>query len=336
MKHLLHIKLMSQTIPPWLLFFYTVPAKPGNLRMKVWRRLLKMGAISLKGSVYLLPATDDHLEALHWLAAEVAGLGGEAAFVKTERIETMGREEIIALFNAQRESDYASLEASLETKEVELGSLEQQLDVKGWEGLQGPFRKLLKEHRAIRAIDFFHAASGTALQKRLELFEERLNRLTKQPRPTQAEPAGPRRKEEYRDRVWMTRKNPFVDRMASAWLIRRFIDPGARFEFLEEGRMPAETPGAVSFDVPGGDFSHHRDRCTFEVLAEAFGLRGKVLRKMAEVVHELDLKDGKFANPQASGVETILLGIRKTAKDDAAALEEGIAVFARLYAALSK
>jgi len=326
---------MSQILTPWLLFFYTVPAKPGNLRMKVWRRLLKMGAVSLKGSVYLLPASEDHLEALHWLAEEVAGLGGEAAFVKAERIETMGHEEVIALFNAQRQSEYAPLEAALENLEVQLGSLEQQPDVEGWEAGQGIFRKLLKGYRAIRNLDFFHSPGGSALQKRLELFEERLKQLTAQPQPTGSEPPGPKRKEEYRDRVWMTRKNPFVDRMASAWLIRRFIDPGARFEFPEEGRKPYETPGAVSFDVPGGDFSHHRDRCTFEVLAEAFGLRSKALGKMAEVVHELDLKDGKFPNPLAAGVESILTGIRKTAAGDLESLEEGIKVFERLYAALS-
>ena len=101
-------------------------------------------------------------------------------------------------------------------------------------------------------------------------------------------------------------------------------------------RLLPEFPDAVSFDLPGGDFSHEQDRCTFEVLLEAFALRGKALRKIAEVVHELDLKDGKFSNPQASGVETILLGIRKTAKDDREALEEGIKTFERLYAALSK
>src|SRR5512143_313863 len=98
MKQMLHNKLMLQE---WLLFFYTVPAKPGNLRMKVWRRLLKLGAVSLKGSVYLLPFSEDHFEALHWLTQEVAGLNGEAAFARVSGIETMKPAEIIALFNAQ-------------------------------------------------------------------------------------------------------------------------------------------------------------------------------------------------------------------------------------------
>jgi hypothetical protein len=327
---------MSQNNPKWLLFFYTVPAKPGNLRMKVWRRLIKMGAASLKGSVYILPHSEDHLEALHWLTEEVSSLGGEAAFAKVERIETMGDEEIVSLFEAQRANDYAPIATALEALEGQMSSLEQQQDPKGLERVKGTFQKLLKDYRAVQGIDFFNCPQGSDLQERLERFEERFTQLAAHPQSESPKSAGPRSKEDYQGRVWVTRRNPFVDRMASAWLIRRFIDSQARFEFLETNRMVAAVLNGVSFDVPEGDFTHEQDRCTFEVLLEAFGLRGKVLRKMAEVVHDLDLKDGKFANPQASGVETILLGIRRTAKDDREALEEGIKTFERLHAALSK
>ena len=327
---------MSQKNPQWLLFFYTVPAKPGNLRMKVWRRLLKLGAVSLKGSVYLLPYSEDHLEALHWLTEEVAGLGGEAAFVKAGRIETLSDAEIVSLFNAQRDQDYAQIDAALEALEVQLSSLEQQQDQPGLDRFHGAFQKVLKDYRGIQALDFFQCPRGSLLQERLELFEERLQKLSPPPPVERPKSTGPRSKEDYQARVWVTRAHPFVDRMASAWLIRRFIDPQARFEFLEKDQKVTGLPEAVSFDLPGGDFSHEQDRCTFEVLLEAFALRGKALRKIAQVVHELDLKDGKFLSPQAGGVETILLGIRKTAKDDQEALEEGIKVFERLYAALSR
>ncbi|MDP3181305.1 MAG: chromate resistance protein [Desulfobaccales bacterium] len=304
--------------------------------MKVWRRLIKMGAASFKGSVYILPYSEDHLEALHWLTGEVASLGGEAAFVKVGRIESLDDEKIKALFKAQRENEYTPIEAPLEALEVQLSSLEQQEDPKGLDKVKVTFQKMLKDYRVIQAIDFFHSPKGSGLQERLERFEERFKKLTAQPQVERPKLAGPKKKDDYQDRVWVTRKTPFVDRMASAWLIRRFIDPKARFEFLEKEKVIAEIPNAVSFDVPGGDFSHQQDRCTFEVLLETFSLRGKTLRKMAEVVHELDLKDGKFLNPQVSGVESILLGIRKTAADDRDALEEGIKVFERLYAALSK
>ena len=327
---------MSQYIFNWLIFFYTVPAKPGNLRMKVWRRLLKMGAASLKGSIYILPYSEDHLEALHWLVGEVSSLGGEASFAKVERIETMVDEEIVSLFQAQRANDYVPIATALEPLEVQLTSLEQQQDPKGLERVKGTFQKLLKDSRAVQGIDFFHCPQGSDLQERLEHFEERFTQLAAHPQAARPKPAGPRSKADYQGRVWVTRRNPFVDRMASAWLIRRCIDPQARFEFLEKERMVAAVPHGVSFDVPEGDFTHEQDRCTFEVLLEAFSLRVKALRKIAEVVHDLDLKDGKFANPQASGVETLLLGIRKTAKDDHEALEEGIKTFEWLYAALSK
>jgi len=295
-----------------------------------------MGAASLKGSVYILPYSEDHLEALHWLTGEVASLGGEALFARVGAIETMGDEEIMALFNAQRQNEYAPLEGALEALEVQLSSLEQQEDPKGLERLKVTLQKLLKDFRVIQGIDFFHSPQGSGLQARLERFEERFTKLAAQPPAKRPKLIGLERKADYQDRVWMTRRHPFVDRMASAWLIRRFIDPKAQFEFLQNDRMPVETPNAVSFDVPGGDFSHQQDRCTFEVLLETFGLRGKALRKMAEVVHELDLKDGKFPNPLTVGVESILVGIRKTAPGDREALEEGIKVFERLYAALWK
>jgi len=327
---------MSQKQFLWLLFFYTVPAKPGNLRMKVWRRLLKMGAVSLKGSVYMLPYSEDHLEALHWLTGEVASLKGEAAFTRVERIETMGDEEIVTLFQAQRENDYTPIASSLEPLEAQLSTLEQQMDTRGMERLKGAFQRLRKDYRAIRDIDFFKSPQGIALQKRFEGFEERLRKLTAHPPEERPKLLGPKKKEDYQNMVWTTRPHPFVDRMASAWLIRRFIDTQASFEFMERDQEPSEVSNAVSFDVPGGNFSHHQDLCTFEVLMDVFSLRGQPLRKIAEIVHELDLKDGKYSHPQASGVESILLGIRKTAKDDRQALKEGIEVFERLYAALSK
>ena len=304
--------------------------------MKVWRRLLKIGAVSLKGSVYLLPFSEDHLEALHWLTEEVASLEGEAAFTKVEGIETMGDGEIVALFQAQRENDYKPIAAALDALEVQLSSLEQQHDPKGLERVKGTFRKLLKDYRAVQGLDFFHCRQGANLQGRVDRFEVRFSKLTAQPRTERPVPAGPRNKEDYQRKVWVTRRNPFVDRMASAWLIRRFIDSQARFEFLEKDWPGAGGPAGVSFDVPEGNFSHEEDRCTFEVLLEVFSLRAKILRKIAEIVHDLDLKDGKFANTQTSGVETILLGIRKTAANDREALEEGVKVFERLYAALSK
>ncbi len=229
---------MSHITYQWLLFFYTIPAKPGNLRMKVWRRLLKIGAVSLKGSVYLLPFSDDHLEALHWLTEEVSNLGGEAAFVKVEHIETLGDDDILTLFNNQRDNEYTPINSALEALEVQLSALEQQQDMPGLERVKEALQKIRKDYGAVQALDFFHSSRGSALQERLDFFEERLEMLSPPPRIEKPKSIGPKRKEDFQAKIWLTRRHPFVDRMASAWLIRRFIDPQARFEFLEKDQIP--------------------------------------------------------------------------------------------------
>jgi hypothetical protein len=131
--------------------------------------------------------------------------------------------------------------------------------------------------------------------------------------------------------VWITRKKPFVDRMASAWLIRRFVDKNASFDFIDEKDAEAVGKGSVVFDMRGGEFTHAGDMCTFQVIIKSFGLKDKTLKKIAEIVHDLDMKDEKYKATEAKGLEDILIGIRKTAKDDDDALEKGMAVFEMLY-----
>jgi hypothetical protein len=135
----------------------------------------------------------------------------------------------------------------------------------------------------------------------------------------------------YRGRIWVTRVHPFVDRMASAWLIRRFIDPAASFQFIQEGDLSKVTSDGVVFDMRGGEFTHQGDLCTFEVLVKTFNIRDKAVKKIAEIVHDLDVRDDKYDNPEDAGVEEILTGIRKTAKSDADGLERGMAAFEMLY-----
>ena len=211
---------MSHKSYHWLLFFYTIPAKPGNLRMRVWRRLLKIGAVSLKGSVYLLPFSEDHLEAFHWLTEEVSNLGGEAAFVKVEHIETLGDDDILTLFNNQRDNEYTPINSALEALEVQLSALEQQQDMPGLERVKEALQKIRKDYGAVQALDFFHSPRGSALQERLDFFEARLKKLSLPPRIEKPKSIEPKRKEDFQAKIWLTRRHPFVDRMASAWLIR--------------------------------------------------------------------------------------------------------------------
>jgi len=115
----------------------------------------------------------------------------------------------------------------------------------------------------------------------------------------------------------VTRKRPFIDRMASAWLIRRFVDPAATFRFINEEDADRLSTGEIAFDLQGGEFTHHGELCTFEVLVRSFGIKDKAVRKIAEIVHDLDVKDDKYGNSSGSGIEEILIGIRKTIKEDA-------------------
>lgn len=327
-----------QPKPPagWLLFFYSVPSKPVSSRMKVWRRLMGAGAVQLKGAVYVLPSTEEHHEFLQWLTADIASMNGEAAFVKVARVETVEDAELIDLFNRQRERDYHGLGKELDEVERRLNSIKKGTRPQDLKGLRARLARLLRDFDALEAVDFFSSAAGRALRKRLEAAKGEMDSFGHAdiPRAPQAV-VTPKRREEYRKRVWATRRRPFVDRMASAWLIRRFIDRDAVFTFFNEKTGAGLAPGAVAFDVHGGEFTHTGDLCTFEVLLKSFGLKDKVLRTIAALVHELDTKDGKYRTPEAKGMEELLSGIRKTAGSDAEALEKGMALFEMLYASKS-
>lgn len=324
----------STNAQEWLLIFYSVPANPVSARMKIWRKLAKAGAVQLKGAVYLLPASEEHEELLQWLIGEVRSLGGDGAFVRTPEIRTMTEKDIRALFLHRTEEELSRLEKQLEIVERKVQGIRKGTQAKDTGELIALQGKVQKEFADVEARDFFSAPPVRAMKKRIKALGTAFKEAG---RGVQEKAASIklRRSVDYRDRIWATRKNPFADRMASAWLIRRFIDPGARFRFIEEKAAESLGPGTVAFDVHGGEFTHHGDLCTFEVLVKAFGIRDKAVAKIAEIVHDLDLKDDKYGRPEAAGVEDVLAGIRKTAKNDQDGLERGVAAFEMLYQAKS-
>ncbi|MFZ2198877.1 MAG: chromate resistance protein ChrB domain-containing protein [Thermodesulfovibrionales bacterium] len=316
----------------WIIFFYSVPSKPVSSRMKVWRKLMKAGAVQLKGSVYILPFSDDHYEFLQWLVSEIAAMKGEGTFTRIEHIDTMKDSEIISLFDRQRENDYRAIETILDDLERRLGSIRKGGKAQNIEGLSAQSGKLLKEFEEVKKIDFFFSKKGSDLNERMKRIAAEIKKLS----GTEAAKESPltistAAVDAYQRKIWVTRKKPFIDRMASAWLIRKFIDRDASFAFADEKEMETAGKNSVAFDVRGGEFTHSGDLCTFEVLIKSFGLKDKVLKKIAEIVHDLDLKDGKYGPAEAKGLEDILIGIRITAKDDVDALERGMAVFEMLY-----
>lgn len=317
----------------WILFFYSVPSKPVSNRMKVWRKLIKAGAVQLKGAVYILPFNDEHYEFLQWLVSEIAEMKGEGAFTRIEKIDTMKDSEIIALFDQQRADDYKTIEKALYDLERRLSSIQKGTTAQNIRGLSEQFNRLRKEFEEVKRVDFFSSGKGEALNKRIKRVDADLKNLS----GTEMKKESPmtistKSVTAYQGKIWVTRKKPFIDRMASAWLIKRFIDKSASFDFIDEKDAVAVGRDAIVFDLSDGEFTHKGDLCTFEVLLRSFSLKDKTLRKLGELVHVLDIKDEKYRIPEARGVEEILTGIRKRAVDDRDALEKGMTVFEMLYA----
>lgn len=316
----------------WLIFFYCVPSRPVSNRMKVWRRLSRAGALQFKGAVYLLPHNDEHYELFQWLVSEVISMKGEAAFVMADKIETLKNSEIVTLFNQQRKRDYLNIESRMEELERKLSSIKKGAATQNAKKISDEFNKRLKKFEDIRKIDFFSSKAGKDLKKSIGNMEKDINAFSGAAAMEKERAVVARDIEDYQERRWVTRKRPFVDRMASAWLVKRFIDKKPVFIFIDEDETDAIRKDDVAFDIRGGEFTHAGDLCTFEALMKSFNLKRKWLKKIAEIVHELDIKDGRYANPATEGIEDILTGIRKTSKSDADALEKGMAVFEMLYA----
>ncbi|MBI5025829.1 MAG: hypothetical protein HZC12_03685, partial [Nitrospirae bacterium] len=221
MKRTSKIPLQTDALkgPGWLIFFYSVPSKPVNNRVKIWRRLAKAGAISLKGAVYMLPYSEENFEFFTWLSSEVVSIGGEGAFVMADKIETMKNDEIIRLFNQQRERDYHTIEKGLEDLERRINSIRKGTGIQNNKLLLERFNKHLKEFGEIKKIDFFSSKTGNVLKSRIEVIRAGIRGIAGTDIRKQQVAVVPKQIKDYQGRIWVTRKNPFVDRMASAWLI---------------------------------------------------------------------------------------------------------------------
>jgi hypothetical protein len=299
--------------------------------MTVWRKLLKAGALSFKGSVYILPHTEEHYEFLTWLVSEVLSLKGEGSFVRVEKTETIDNRQIISLFNEQRETDYQHILKEFDEIERKITGTRIGGASQDKKNITNQIRKCQRDFEDIRKIDFFVSKRGLEVEIRLDRIITTLKGLLETEINNSAVILAPARIEDYQHKTWVTRKRPFVDRFASAWLIKKFIDKNASFDFIDEKDLDNMNKDVIPFDIRGGRFTHAGNLCTFEVLMKSFGLKDRTMRKIAEIVHELDLKDDKFRTSEAKGIEDILSGIRKTAKDDSGSLEQGMAIFEMLY-----
>jgi hypothetical protein len=240
----------------WLLLIHQLPPKPDYLRVKVRRRLQRIGAAPLKSTVYILPSTDEALEDFTWLVREIEADGGSAVLCEAELIDGISDEEVEAMIASQRDTS---------------------------------------------------ESAGMPLT------------------PDRVEPG----------RTWVTREGVHVDRIASAWLIRRFIDERAHFRFVPS-RGYAPRPGELRFDMLRGEYTHEGERCTFQTLLGRFALRDRALTALGEIIHDIDCKDERFGRPETAGVASLVRGIVDNFANDEERLERGHALFDDLYASLRK
>jgi hypothetical protein len=312
--------------PRWLLLIHQIPPKPDYLRVKIGRRLQRVGAVAVKNSVYVLPEGDQPLEDFQWIRTEIIGGGGGASICRAEFVDGLTNDQIRELFRNARGADYTEI-ATAAGDLLAAARLAGQQVPKVRTRPDDELSRLRTRFAMVAAIDFFDAPERTAARDSLDLLEAEL-----QPeRPAQDSGSPPRLNQgAYRGRTWVTRENVFVDRMASAWLIRRFIDRDAVFKFVrEEAHQPARDE--LRFDMFEGEFTHEGDRCTFEVLVAWLAIDDPALRSLAEIVHDIDLKDGKFGRDEGRGIERVLAAIARFHGDDAARVERAHQMFDELY-----
>ena len=318
----------------WLLLVHQLPPKPTNLRVRTWRRLQQLGAIAVKQAVYVLPDSPAAREDFEWLKTEIESAGGEATVFSANSVDTWSDDSLIEEFRRARQESYGELAGEVEQLLERLGSTHDRPGSarrKHGQSRAPASRRLLDGFRqrlaAIEAIDFFGSAGRDRVASLLDRVEQRMSSNTR--RSTAAPSHDGFDASAWRNRLWVTRPRPGVDRMSSAWLISRFIDANARFGFAPD--RDAVPRGGVAFDMFGGDFSHHGEHCTFETLCARFGIDDNAVARVAEIVHDLDLKDGRFGAPEAAAISTVIDGLQLAHADDDTLLAQGIALFDALY-----
>jgi hypothetical protein len=309
--------------PRWLLLIHQIPPRPAYLRVKVGRRLQALGAVAIKNSVYVLPRGEEAMEDFQWVRREIVAGGGEATVCEASFVEGHKDADVRELFTRARDADYAALagEARALARTVTVASRRRGAA----EAARPSVLRVRKRLAEVVAIDFFDAPGREAVEGLLAGVEARL-----QAPPAGADQRKPAPAPRLRGRVWVTRRGIQVDRMASAWLIRRLIDPKARFKFVA-GQDYSPRRGEVRFDMFQAEFTHDGDLCTFEVLLRRFGLDEPALVTLGEIVHDIDLKDARFGRPEAAGLDRLIAGIALRSPKDEARLAQAGAVFDALY-----
>jgi hypothetical protein len=300
----------------WLLLLYSLPTNRNTERVAVWRRLKKMGAVQIKTSTYLLPDEPAQHEQFQWLAKQIRDYGGDSTLVRAQEIEGLTKEKVVSLFNAARDQDYAVLRKALQTfiarrRKLDAAAAATELE------------RFTRQFRELRQIDFFDSARGHEVAMLLR----RAEGPKRSPKFQTLDP------KQYRGKTWLTRPRPEIDRVGSAWLISKFIDPKATFVFAPSAQS---VPEAIPFDMLDAEFSHHGNCCTFETLTKRFAISDKAVAKIGEMIHDADLDDARFQRVECVGIDRVLKGWAKEGLPDDEILRRGFECFDALYAFLQK
>jgi hypothetical protein len=315
---------MSDAQPPrWVILIHQIPPNPAYLRVKIGRRLARIGAVALKNSVYVLPRSESSLEDFQWVRSEIVESGGEATIVDAQLVDGLSDTEVEASFQRARDADYALVaeEARSLVKQAR-----GKLTIAKRQAIEAEVTRLERRLADILTLDFFGASGRENAAALLQAVRERL--FPSEVPPSDRAAAEPER---YRGRTWVTRAGIHVDRIASAWLIARFIDPEAQFKFVPAKGYTPE-PLELRFDMYDAEFGHEGDLCTFEVLCTRLRLGEPGLRAVAEVVNDIDLKDAKFGRPETEGVAAQIVGLALLHRDDQDRLRHGSQLFDQLLA----
>src|SRR6266849_9040729 len=298
--------------PPWLLLVFSLARKGASLRVTVWRKLQRYGALPLGNSGYLLPNSPENRERFEWLATTIRSEQGEASVVEVQSIDNLSGPKLVRRFSDARARDYRML----------LDELHKTATAVAEKRSSARITRVRQRLQEVVSTDFF----GSPLREKVE---RALNDLQSKPALSEISIIS---RAAYRKQVCLTSPRPGVDRVTSAWLIRKFIDPKARFAFSSEDQKP---PGAVPFDMYGDDgFGHRGEDCTFETLQKQFRVRDRKVLVMAQIVHDADLLDDKFGRKEGFGLDEIMKGWAQQGLSDKELLDRGMQLTEGLYRSL--
>ncbi len=297
---------------------HQIPSNPTYFRAKIGRRLKQVGAIPIKQAVYALPDNEQSLEDFMWIAKEIDDQGGEAIVLNANFLEGLDDDQVIGLFEKARHTDYETLLDEACALMDEYHSCE--IDESRLSGCRAELRKLKKTYHRIAAIDFF---PGTG-QMKTEAYLDEMETIFHETQDS--EMIQTEKTDTFSGRVWVTKRNVYVDRMASAWFILRFIDQNAHFKFIDQTRYTPQN-NELRFDMREAEYTHQGEMCTFEVLVQTFRPNDRGLLQIAKLIHDIDLKDDSFGLPEKAGVQAIIDSIVATNDDDLSRIQQANAIF---------